>query len=190
MNDRKNILWHFFVLIDWWWISKTQQQQKIWSKIWKYGHRLFGVLTEVFWGRQVCMRGKKQRFYLWRCQQMHYFQRILCQPYPMPVHWFTCSVCVCVCAGGEMFWPNRPQAARRRPDLQDIRHRARKGQVSQQRLTASATQKLWVGSRAQNLASAVQELWSWPDSSRVQEFWSGGWGGVGVKCTKECFWRR
>ena len=27
----------------------------IWSKICKHGHRLFGVPTEVFWGRQVCI---------------------------------------------------------------------------------------------------------------------------------------
>ena len=50
MNDRKIDLWHCFDLTDWWYIRK----KKIQLKIWKYGHRLFGVLTEVFSGRQAC----------------------------------------------------------------------------------------------------------------------------------------
>ena len=46
----EKVLWHFFVLVDWWHIDL----QKIQSNIWKYRLRLFGILTEVFWGRQVC----------------------------------------------------------------------------------------------------------------------------------------
>ena len=34
--------------------KNKQQQTKKLSRIWKYRQRLFGVLTEVFWGRQVC----------------------------------------------------------------------------------------------------------------------------------------
>ena len=50
MNDRKIDLWLCFVLTDWWCIRQNNKKVK---KIWKYWHRLFEVLTKVFWGRQV-----------------------------------------------------------------------------------------------------------------------------------------
>ena len=53
MNDRKILLWHFWVWLIGGASSKTKQ--KIRSKIWKNGHSLFGVLTEVFLGRHVCV---------------------------------------------------------------------------------------------------------------------------------------
>ena len=34
--------------------TKKNQTKQTNKKTWKYGHRLFGVLTEVFLGRQVC----------------------------------------------------------------------------------------------------------------------------------------
>ena len=41
---RKNVLGYFSVLIDW-----LRIREKVWSKVKKYKHRLWGVLTEASW---------------------------------------------------------------------------------------------------------------------------------------------
>ena len=47
---------NFFDTASFWLIGGTSAKKKKRSKIWKYGYRLFGVQTEVFWGRQVWLK--------------------------------------------------------------------------------------------------------------------------------------
>ena len=61
LNDRKFVLWHFLVLIEWCIRRKKPKQtnKKILSKLRQkseYRHRLFWVVAEVFWARQVWYR--------------------------------------------------------------------------------------------------------------------------------------